>query len=163
MIRLNFHKPLTALEIREPALVVCREVAGEFGLYVKFHQPQQRAFEGFSHLRGRPRIGNGKHKNWLVYFQEDEPRVKRPTVVGRIGLKAPINPDEMEFGGFDYGEYGETSPVYSYITVHASSELTDFRPVDPNPNILEMTYEGLRAYFEAPYPTLFDVDQYNKA
>jgi hypothetical protein len=161
MIRLDFHKPLTALEIRDPIIGVCKEVASEFELYATFHQPQQFAFDGYSRQRGRKRIGNGKHKSWFINFQEDEPQVSRPTVVGKIALKAPIRPDEMQFGGFDYGKYGEPSPTYSYITVYTASEFTEFRPLDPSPDLLAMTYEGLKKHFEGTHLRLFDIAPYN--
>ena len=160
MIRLDFHRPLTALEIREPAVEVCRTVAEEFKLHVTFHQPQQRALDGHSGQRNRKRIGNGKHKNWHIDFQEDEPRVSQPSVVGRIVLKSPYFPEEMQFGGFDYGKFGELKPKYSFIKVHTPSELGHYRPIDPEPDLLEMTYDGLRNVFEEAYPRLFNVAAY---
>jgi len=161
MIRIDFHKPLTALEIRDPAIDVCEEVASEFGLYVAFDQHQQPAFDGYSGQRNRKRIGNGKHKNWYINYQKDKPHVSRPTVVGRVALKSPYDPANMQFGGFDYGKFGEIKPTYNHITVHTPGELNQYNPIDPSPEILAMTYQGLRDYFEGGSPRLFDIAQYS--
>lgn len=162
MIKVNFHKPLTALEIRYPAFEVCKEVANEFDLFVTFHQPQQGGLAEHSGQRGRRRIGNGKHKNWFIDYQTDEPQVSRPRTVGRIGLRAPFCPDEMQFGGFEYGNNGKDQPAYRFITVHTVSELGINTSKDPSPDILAMTYQGLKDCFEAKYPRLFDIDPFDK-
>jgi hypothetical protein len=75
MLRLDFERPLSALEIRDPAVEVCREAASEFGLYARFSQSRQRAFDGYNGQKDRKRIGNGKHKNWMIRFQAEEPNV----------------------------------------------------------------------------------------
>jgi len=163
MIRIDFYNPLTALEIRDPAIDVCKELADERELYVTFHQPQQPAFSGYAGQRKpqRQRIGNGKHKNWFIDYQLEEPQISKPTVVGRIALRAPYMPDKMQFGGFDYGKFGEPSPVYSFVTVHTPSELGHYRPIDPEPYLLDATYNGLKAHFEANFPRLFEVADYS--
>lgn len=162
MLRLDFHKPLTALEVRDPAIEVCKEVATEYGIFAKFHQNQQTALSGYSgqNKASRQRIGNGKHKVWFINFQEEPPQTNRPTVVGMIALKSPMRPDFMQFGGFDYGSHGETKPTYEYITAHTPSELEYRNPVDPNPEILAMVFKGLRDQFENKYPTLFPISDY---
>lgn len=157
MLRLDFHEPLTALEIREPTMDVCREVANEFGVYAVFQQSQQSAFDGYSGQRNRTRIGNGKHKLWSIDFQNEPRRASKPTVFGRIAIRAPFRPDEKLYSGFDYGKHGEVSPTYSFITVHTPSELGAYRPNNPSPDILDMTYEGLTEMFVSGYPRLFDV------
>ncbi len=154
MIRITFRNPLTALEIRDPSVKMCREIAHEYGLYATFHQPQQPALDGNPRQSHRNRIGNGKHKNWLIDFQEDHPSKSRPKVVGRIALMAPYYPQDRQFGGFSYGKSREPKPTYNFITVHTSSELTDFNPIDPSPEILQKTYQGLLDIFETPYPRL---------
>ena len=158
MIKLEFFKPLTAVEIRDPAVEVCEQVASGRNLYAKFHQWQQAASGSYgadmskSH---RPRVGNGKHKVWRIDYQEDELHVNKPRVVGRILLRSAINPVQMQFGGFDYGKYCEPEPIYSHITVHTPSELDNFMPIDPDPEMLALTYAGLRKHFEEPWPRLF--------
>ncbi len=68
----------------------------------------------------------------------------------------------MQYGGFDYGKYGEPAPEYSYMSVHTPSELgATFMPKDPCPELLTMIYHGLEDVFVAPYPRLFDIDPYN--
>lgn len=164
MIRIDFHEPLSALEIREPALAVCRRVASEFDLHVKFDQRQQAALTGHSGLpkSKRQRIGNGKHKDWFIDYQVEEPQVNRPTIVGRLAIKGPFYPEDMQYGGFDYGEYGGDPPTYNHITVHTPSELGHHMPIDPTPDILSMTYEGLKDCFETSYPRLFDVVPFSR-
>ncbi len=163
MIRIDFYNPLTALEIRDPAIDVCKDLAEERELHVTFHQPQQPAFGGHAGQRRsqRQRIGNGKHKNWFIDYQLEEPQVSRSTVVGRIALRAPYWPEKMQFGGFDYGKFGEPSPTYSFVTVHTLSELGYYRPIDPEQDLLEATYEGLKAHFEARYPRLFEIADFS--
>lgn len=160
MLRLDFERPLTALEIRDPAVGVCREIAEEHDLYVTFDQPQQPAFGVHSGQRGRQRIGNGNHNDWYINYQVEEPRVSHPTIIGRIVLRAPVNPSAMQFGGFDYGRYEGETPRYGFITVHAPSELDQYRPIDPSPEILEMTYAGLKRLFVDDNPRLFSVEEY---
>lgn len=157
MLRIDFHKPLSALEIREPIVKVCMEVGNEFELYALFNQRQQAAFDSHSRDRNRKRIGNGKHKDWFIDFQKEPTNASRPTVVGRIAVQAPICPEEMQFGGFDYGKYRETKPTYSYMKIHTPSELNYYRPVDPSPDLLDMTYRGLSDLFVDRYPRLFSV------
>ena len=165
MLRLDFAEQLTAFEIREPSIEVCKEVAVNFDLHVTFHQPQQPVFTGtsFGRRSQRERIGNGKHKNWHVDFQEEESSCNRPTVVGRIILKAPFEPDNMLFGGFAYGKFGEEKPIYPFITVHTPTELNHYRPIDPSPDILDMTYQGLKDVFEGSTPRLFEVSHLSSA
>ena len=164
MLRMDFHRPLTALEIRDPAIEVCKDVASNFELFVTFHQPQQKAFTGHARQRmsERQRIGNGKHKDWFIDFQEDPPQKSNPKIAGKLAVRSAVRPDKMQFGGFDYGESGEPTPtpVYTYITVHTPSELGHWRPNDPDPELLEMTYACLRAQFEDDYPRLFLVAEY---
>ncbi|HET9174418.1 MAG TPA: hypothetical protein VFN56_04000 [Candidatus Saccharimonadales bacterium] len=163
MKRIDFFEPLTALEIREPAFDVCKELARERDIYAKFNQWQQAALSGHSGIRRsqRERIGNGKHKEWGIDYQLDEPRVSRPRVIGRVLLRGPVSPLQMQFGGFDYGKFGEPKPTYSHITVHTPSELKHYRPLDPDADLLEATYNGLVQLFEEPYPRLFDVADYS--
>lgn len=162
MLKINFERPLSALEIRDPAMAVCRDVASRFDLYAIFQQPQQPALAGSPYDRDRQRIGNGKHKNWYVEFQSDPPQKSRPRVVGRIALKAPYNPDAMEYGGFVYGRYGETAPKYNFVSVHTPTELGfAFLPNDPEPDILAMVYHELEELFVAPYPRFFDINDYD--
>lgn len=158
MIKIEFSQPLTALEIRDPAIEVCTEIAVGHGLYANFHQGQQAAFENsFSRATSKKvRIGNGKHLDWLIDYQLEELRVARPTVVGRIVLRSPIDEKNMQFGGFDYGKYGEPKPMYPYITVHTSNELGYNMPIDPpEPELLQVTYDGLRTRLEELRPRLF--------
>lgn len=159
MQRIDFQYPLTVFEIRDPALVVCREIADERGLYVTFHQPQQPALSGNPGQRNRCRIGNGKHKDWYIHYQEDEPQISNPRLVGKIALKAPFYPDDMQYGGFDYGKFGEESPTYNHITLHTPSELGHYRPVDPDPDLLDATYSRLADRFNGD-PRLFDITEY---
>ncbi|MEO8862805.1 MAG: hypothetical protein ABI354_00580 [Candidatus Saccharimonadales bacterium] len=163
MIRLDFNRPLTAIEIRDPAVEVCREIAEEHGLHATFHQSQQAAFTGHPHMprAKRQRIGNGKHKEWRIDYQLEEPKVSHPTVVGRLLLRGPYIPGKVQFGGFDYGKYGEPKPEYSHITVHTPTELGYGWPIDPTVEMLELSYEGLRQVFEVPYPRLFDITNYD--
>lgn len=162
MLKINFHRPLPTLEIRDPAFAACQEVAREFELFATFNQPQQPALSGPSYERGRKRIGNGKHKNWYIDFQVDEPQVSRPKVVGRVALKTHYDPGSMQYGGFDYGKYGEPAPQYNFITVHTPSELgVSFMPKDPSAELLAMIYQGLEGIFVEPYPRLFDIDPFD--
>lgn len=159
MLRIDFYTPLTALEIRKPTIGACCEVAAEHDLYVTFHQPQQRALSGHT---GQPRstrqrIGNGKHKDWYVDYQLEEPRVSNPTVIGRLIIKGPYSLKNKQFGGFDYGEYDQPDPTYNHITVYTPSELNHYRPIDLAPDLLALTYEGLKNCFETRFPRLFDV------
>ena len=87
MLRIDFREALTALEIRDPSLKVCKEIGSNSGLYVTFDQPQHPALDGRPGHRNRQRIGNGKHKNWYINYQLEETHVSRPTVVGRISSK----------------------------------------------------------------------------
>lgn len=158
MIKLEFFKPLTAVEIRDPAVKVCEQVAAGRNLYAKFHQRQQAAFGSYGadiSKSQRPRVGNGKHKEWRIDYQEDELHVSNPRVVGRILLRSVINPVQMQFGGFDHGKYGEPEPIYSHVIVYTPSELDILRPIDPNTEMLALTYAGLRKHFEEPWPRLF--------
>ncbi len=161
MLRIDFHRPLTALEIRDPAIEVCREIAVVRNLHVTFDQPQQVAYSGYPGQKGRQRVGNGKHKDWYINYQEEEPRVSNPTIVGRIALKAPVQPAAMQFGGFDYGKYGDNEPSYNHVTLHTPSELGHYRPIDPEPDLLELTYVGLTDLFEGNYPRLFSIADYD--
>lgn len=122
MIRLEFKEPLTALEIRKPAIAACTTVATEVGWYAKFHQPVQSAFDGPARQRGRKRIGNGNHKDWFVDYQQEPLNVSRPTILGRIALLAPIDIARGEYGGFDYGKYPEPEPTYNHLTVQTTHE-----------------------------------------
>ena len=161
MIRLTFYRPLTALEIREPTIEVCKEVAGHFGLYANFDQWQQPAFDGFaSGPSKRKRIGNGKHNSWFINFQEEKLSTSKPTVVGRIALKAPFYEPEMQYGGFDYGKFGEVKPTYNFVTVHPVSEVLTFRPIDPDPVLLQKVQDGLLDRFVIPFPRLFNIEPF---
>lgn len=163
MIRLDFQEHLTALQIRDPAVDVCREVAANFDLHANFRQPQQRALSGYYSRYSdskRERIGNGKHKDWYIDYQIEPTNISNPTVVGTIALRGPFDIANRQYGGFDYGKHGELIPKYSHITVHTPSELELYRPIDPEPDILAMTYQGLRDHFENGFPRLFDVSKY---
>lgn len=149
MIRLDFAEPLTALEVREPAIAACKEVAHEIGWHAKFHQAQQVAFDGFASQRNRKRIGNGKHKNWYIDYQEKPPQSSRPTILGRIALVAPISIEDGEYGGFDYGKYPDPAPTYSHITVQTSQEHGRYVYGTPNlsPEVIDLTNEAMIRQF----------------
>ncbi|MDB5183975.1 MAG: hypothetical protein JWO07_656 [Candidatus Saccharibacteria bacterium] len=149
MIRLEFATPLTALEIREPAVAACATVATEMGWYAKFQQPQQAAFDGFSHQRNRPRIGNGKHKNWYVDYQQEHQSSNKPTILGRIALTAPIDIENMEYGGFNYGDYPEPSPTYGHLTVQTAHERwrNPWNVPELSPEVAELTEQEMMRKF----------------
>ncbi len=170
MIRIDFRERLTALEIRDPAIEVFEEVASVHGLFTLFRSPQQAALSGNSRMprATRTRIGNGKHQSWYVDYMVGRPSrseittsADRDKTVGTLGLRAPVDKEHMEYGGFDYGEFGEPNPTYSYITVHTISELEFREGVDPSKLLLEATYNGLIKVFEAGYPRLFEVEEFS--
>ncbi len=159
MLRIDFHRPLDTIEFRESCVGVFDRVAKDHGLFAKFQQPQQRAFDGYSGQKNRTRIGNGNHKNWRIDFQKEHKGLSNPTVVGRVAIQAPIDIENMEYGGFHYGKnlpVGEW-PLYTYATFHTPSELGHWNPNDPEPTILEATYTALIDYYENTYPRLFDI------
>lgn len=160
MIRIDFAKPLSALEIREPALVVCRQTAEKFELKARLEQPQQQAFTGHSRASKRQRIGNGKHKDWYVHFQPEELNCNRPTTVGTIAIKSATIPEIKQYGGFDYGKFGEENPTYTHITVQTATELKKWHAVDPEPKLLSMVYEGLVSCFDDGQDRLFSPAPY---
>lgn len=160
MIRIDFEKPKTALEIREPTVLACKQAASELGLFVTFCQSQQQAFDGHARQRNRTRIGNGKHKNWAIGFQTDEPRIRDPNIVGRLILKTDVVPENMQFGGFDYGKYGETPPVYRVLKVYTPSELSFWRPLDPEPALCLAANLAICNTFDTGKGALFDVTKF---
>jgi len=162
VLRLDFRRPLTALEVRDPVIESFKETAKTNGIYATFHQPQQIAFSGHSGMRksDRTRIGNGKHKSWHINFQVEPPQENKPTVIGRLFIVSPVRPEKMQFGGFDYGDFGKPKPTYDHATVHTPSELEHWKPIDPDPILLEMTLAGLHTQFEEMYPRLFPISQY---
>lgn len=160
MLRIDISKPKTALEIRGSAIEVCSSVANELGVYAKFHQSQQQALTGRPGERNRERVGDGRHKNWLMDFQTDPPKVSKPEVIGRVILRVPYEPEFGEYGGFYYGEYGQPKPVYRYITIHRPSDLGHWRPVDLSDEMLEMVHSGLKQELEGN--RLFSITEYTK-
>lgn len=152
MNRLEFGRQLTALEIRDPLLEACRTVAAEEGLFIDFDQPQQRALEGFPGQRGRKRIGNGKHKDWFVRFQPEHPSTNRDKTnpVGIIVVRSLFDPANKQFGGFSYGEYGEPDPTYDHITLHNQSEVTDWRPIDLEPELWDRSVDAIELALHVP-------------
>lgn len=162
MLRIDFQSPLSALEFRDPMIEVCKQAASSHELFATFHQTQQQAFTGHPGQRKseRKRIGNGKHKEWIINFQEKPVQTNRPTVAGRLVIKSSIIPSQKQFGGFDYGKHGEPKPTYLVATFHTPSELDHWRPIDPDPNLLALTYDGLRERFENSAPRLFPIAEY---
>jgi len=163
MKRIFFPEHLTALDVREPIIDICTDIAEDNGLHAVFNQRQQPAFSGYASQRksARKRIGNGKHKDWTIDYQIEHPSKSNPNVVGTIAIKAPYNPGAMIFGGFDYGTYGQPEdeiPRYDHITLCTPSELDVYRPIDPEPDLLELTYEGIARYFELGSPRLIPLD-----
>jgi hypothetical protein len=163
MLRVDFQKPLTALEIRDPLVGVCREVADEFDLYAAFDQCQQPAFDGHSFQRNRKRIGNGKHKDWYIKLQPEHPSTSERLVTsaGKLAVKSHFDPKNKQFGGFDYGKYGEEpKPAYSFITISSTAELGFWRAVEPDENMLRMIYEGVTDCFKSGQERLFDIAEF---
>ncbi|MDB5176148.1 MAG: hypothetical protein JWM81_1006 [Candidatus Saccharibacteria bacterium] len=160
MYRVEFFESLTAYEIRDPLALACESVARAIGIYARFEQPQQVAFT--SPVYGpngrqakRERIGNGNHKAWLVYFQTEPPQTSRPTVESAIALRSLVDPAKKQYGGFDYGVYGETSPRYSYVDLLTPSEAGMWRPADPSEEFLNAIHEAVEAAFDTGQERLF--------
>ena len=147
MIKIEFETPKTAFEVREPFIAVGRSVAEELGFFATFHQPQQRALSGHPGERNRKRIGNAKHKDWYIDYQEEEPSAARPTVIGRVVLASVTLPEVMRFGGFDYGVYGQEAPTYDFVTVDIPTVPHHYRPIVPTPEMIGMTYERLQSAY----------------
>lgn len=150
MIKVEFEKPLTALEVRDPVIEACEEVAASLGIYAKFHQPQQQVWSERTNHPNRRRIGNGKHKNWFIDYQTEEPSANRPTVLGRVNLASAILPQIMQFGGFDYGEsYAPhiPTPTYRFITVDVPRLPEEWPPIMPTAEMVELTYEKVQERF----------------
>lgn len=162
MFRIDFHEPLTALEIREPTLEICRQIAASYGLFAVLTQYKQQAFKGYMEKHvSRERIGNGKHSVWDVNFQPDHPSTNKPNVIGKLLVRGPYLPAEMQYGGFDYGVFGQEAPTYSHMTIRTPTDVDAWRPVDPAPDLLEEVQQGLEEYFVRPYPALFDGSRYS--
>lgn len=158
---IDFESRLTAMEIREPMMEVCKEIAQDEGIYVTLRQRQQAALAGSPGQRRRERIGNAKHKTWTINYQIDPENVDNPRSVGRIHVASHVNPAERQYGGFDYGKYGvEPKPSYPHITLQTPSELGVYRPIDPTPTVLQMTFDGLRNRFQNGQGRLFPMDPF---
>lgn len=171
MLLLSFEAPRDVISIRDDIHEVCSNVAEDFGLVARFEQPQQVVFKWLSDGRkSNIRIGNGKHKSWRVDYQKEPSstpinRVKR---VSQLFIRSPFLPAQMQFGGFSYdSETPGEWPVYPYVTIHTPSELKIknyshehdcWMPLDPNPDLLKLTYESLANHFGLNHPTLFDIE-----
>jgi hypothetical protein len=160
MYRVEFFESLTAYEIRDPLEQACESVARAIGLYARFEQPQQVAFASPAYrAKGWPakreRVGNGKHKAWFVFFQTEPPQTSRPTVESAITLRSLVDPAKKQYGGFDYGVYGETKPRYSYVDLLAPSEAGMWRPADPSEEFLNAIHEAVEATFDTGQERLF--------
>ena len=159
MHRIDFAWELTALEVREPFIEACQEVAAIHGLFAKFQQPQQQAFrrriyEPDDGWTPKVRIGNGKHKAWRIDYQQEPPAHLRPTVIGAVVIKSLVDPSRNQYGGFDYGEFGESKPVYNFITLHTIEE-SGLYLVHANDELYQPTVEALEAVYPANLPRLF--------
>ena len=148
MIEIEFKSPLTAYEIRDPAIEACESVAKDLGYFAKYHQPQQKALSGSPGERSRKRIGNGKHKDWYVDYQAEELSAARPTVFGRVVLASATIKEIMQFGGFDYGEYRQPLPTYDRMTVDVPTIPHHYRPIIPTDEMVDMTYQRIQARFD---------------
>lgn len=171
MLVLGFEAPKDVITIRDGIQEVCRDVAEEFGLVARFEQPQQVAFKRLSNSqRSSERTGNGNHKDWRIEYQKEPAATPIGWVklLGRLFIRSPYLPAQRQFGGFSYHGLDGKYPVYPYVTIHTPSELNiksyshehgDFRPLDPNPEMLEVTYAGLKAHFGiVDQPTLFEIE-----
>jgi hypothetical protein len=153
MHRLYFGRELTALEVRDPTIKACEEVAAAHELYADFRQNQQAAFDGHAHIHKsrRTRIGNGKHKDWFIDYQTDRPGTNYPNVIGTLALKSTFNPAEKQFGGWDYGTYlDEPGPTYTQMTIWVPSELDAWRPMDPSPELLAASIVAITNALQIP-------------
>ncbi len=161
MLRIDFEKPLTALEIRDPLIEACENTAEQFELYACLRQTQQPSLTGNPGQKNRKRIGNGLHKDWYIDFQIDETYVSRPRVVGTLAVKSAYIPEKKQFGGFDYGKFGVPRPTYSFITLIAASELQMPRRKDPEPEMLNKLYETVLTCPAFDAQRLFDIAKYS--
>ncbi|HVW23373.1 MAG TPA: hypothetical protein VHB51_02745 [Candidatus Saccharimonadales bacterium] len=146
---------LTALEIREPLVSACETTAAEFDLFADFVQGQQAAFTGYARHANRERIGNGKHKSWSINFQPEPRGTNRPTIVGFIVVRSHFDPEQNQYGGFDYGKYGQPKPTYRFITLDLPSEVEHWRPKDPDPRLFAACVAAARTALTAGQESLF--------
>ncbi|MEO5627800.1 MAG: hypothetical protein ABIQ89_02830 [Candidatus Saccharimonadales bacterium] len=159
MHKINFHYPLTTMQIREPMTEACHAIAKHEGIFATLQQTQQAALEGRPGMpkSQRPRIGNGKHKVWEIQYQTDHPSISRPNVVGIIVVRSHIDTANMQYGGFDYGEWDdEILPTYPYITLQTPSERNYWRPNDPSPEIFSASVLAIGAALDDGQLQLFN-------
>lgn len=165
MLVLSFEKPKGVYEIRDGIIDTCRTVAEEFDLNARFEQPMQAAFTGRRYDDNRVRIGNGKHNNWFIEYQKEplNTNIHKRKVVGQLFIRSPYLPAQMQFGGFSY----EPDQTYSYVSIHLPSELGitkyshqkgEFAHLDPEPELLDLTYDALKNHFGLDHPTLLDME-----
>jgi len=139
MHRIDFGQRLTALKIKEHLIAVSQKVATDKGLFAKFDQSQQPAFvtySGSGNNQKRTRIGNAKHKQWLIHYQTTPPSKKKSDIVGTLVIRGAIDPSNSKYGGFDYGKTDKTAPTYDHITIGVPSEFSAKQYVDATAGLL---------------------------
>lgn len=156
MHRIQFECPLTTLEIREPSVEACEQIATAHEVYAVFMQPQQRTFDRMGDEKTR--IGLGTHKDWFIRFQIEHPSTSKSKVlpVAQLVIKSLVDPGQRAYGGFRYPEYSESEELYTYPFIDIEPDPSHWPPIDAavNSKFCDLSAAAIAETFKGYCPRL---------